>query len=381
MKTAPPHSVFSSALLGLAALTLALLLILCLRPRDVKTLKPPAPIADLPSPQAVWPWPGATRDEPHAGVTHWLDRSASDRTELDLLQFDFTANPRLRLELYDQDEDDPVPLDNGNDYWKMGVGAAARHLNETGRGTVVAAWNGTFFGYDHRSGRPHGIARHVGPVVLRGKVRYNVGNHRWTFGVRHGSHGPTFAVFHLPDRAMLEREFAYAASGVQCLVREGQPLRLQPFPRPGEPPPPSPVPSTPEEAGHIPWVDHMKTSRTSLGWSRDGRRLWLLIASEPDHETASKAALRAGEVGTGGWTLADLQRFWLARKAWGAVNLDGGGSTQMTYLRAGDMYELVPPRQAAPQRRLSFPPTFAGAPQGGALMYLYVRDPGEVAPY
>src|SRR5437763_4034906 len=100
--------------------TIAGLLPGCASTRATSSIVPKQAV-EIPSPLATWPWPRAARDTPDAGVTHWLDRSSQDGTVLDLLQFDFTANPRLRLELYDQDEDDPVPFDNSVDYWARGI--------------------------------------------------------------------------------------------------------------------------------------------------------------------------------------------------------------------------------------------------------------------
>src|SRR5207302_809080 len=136
---------------------------------------------------------------------------------------------------------------------------------------------------------------------------------------------PEFKAIHLPNAGVMEREFDFGAGGAQCLVRDGQDLILRPPPAIGAPIPKGPFPSTESEAGHIPMVDHMLTSRTSLGWSKDSRRLYLLIVKEPDSEMASALAFRHGEPESGGWSVAELQRFWLSLGVWGAVNLDGGG--------------------------------------------------------
>jgi hypothetical protein len=296
---------------------------------------------------------------------------------LDLLEFDFAANPRLRLELYDQDEDDAVPFDNRVEYWSRGVAAATAHLEKTGRGPVLAAWNGLFFATENGNWGQGGVGAPIAPVVLRGRTRHNVGDHRWTFGVRQNAEGPHFQVFHLPNRTTREREFTFAAGSAQCLLREGQPLRLEPLPGPDSPSPPSPVPSTPQEAGHIRGVDHVKTARTSMGWSRDSRRLALLVVKEPDHEAASTLALRRQLPIEGGWSVADLQRFWQSRGMWGAVNVDGGNVTQLLFRRADRRYELVPPRWSSPEMRTTLPPNLSGAPEGGTLMYFYIREAAD----
>jgi hypothetical protein len=123
-----------------------------------------------PSSGSAWPWPDAAPTHPHPGVTRWSARTEDD-TELDLVEFDFAANPRLRLRLYDQDQDDANPGDDRVDYSPRGAGAVTRSLNAGGKGRVVAAWNGTFFAAERQQWGEKGIAHHIGPVVLNGKVR------------------------------------------------------------------------------------------------------------------------------------------------------------------------------------------------------------------
>jgi hypothetical protein len=364
-------------LLAAACLTTVIVLAGCNRQAQPPVSNPPLPAArqDVPSALTSWPWPKARKETLHKGITHWVDRSSPDGTVLDLLEFDLAVNPTLRLELYDQDEDDAHPFDDSTDYYSQGVGWAVHHLNASGRGKVMAAWNGLFFTTDHRAtSNPHGIGRHVAPVVLRGKPYFNVGNHRWTFGVHKNRSRQVFKTLHLPDFATMAREFTFAAAGAQCLIKEGRPLRLQPFPTPGVTLPRNSVPSTPQEAGYIPTVDHMKTSRTSMGWSKDSRKLYLLVVKEPDNETVSALELRHGLVMTGGWMVSDLQKFWKAKGVWGAVNVDGGNVTQAAFLRPSGRYELLP---AGSPARLTFGPDMTNAPGGGSIMYWSVREEGK----
>jgi hypothetical protein len=113
-----------------------------------------------------------------------------------------------------------------------------------------------------------------------------------------------------------------------------------------------------------------------MAWSRDNAHFYLLVVKEPDDESFSFIARYTRQPGDGGWTVADLQQFWKAFGAWGAVNLDGGDVTQLAALRAGGRYLLVPPAWASKKRELSFSPRFWRAPQGGSIMYFYVRDTG-----
>src|SRR5262249_16669731 len=131
----------------------------------------------------------------------------------------------------------------------------------------------------------------------------------------------------------MQREFTTAAGGAECLIREGQPLHLHPYPRPDDPAPKQPVPSTPDEAGYIPDIDHLKTSRVSMGWSKDSQQFYLLFVMEPDDENTSIAQYRSRAIQTGGWMVADEQQFWQKFGVWGAVNSDGGNAAQLAELQ------------------------------------------------
>jgi hypothetical protein len=320
------------------------------------------------------PWPDVKMVQRPPGVTHLKATDPSDNTSLHLFVFDFRRNSRLHFALYDQDEDDAVPGDDAVDVWSKGLGNVLRHLNHDHHRRVISAWNGLFFATDHKVANPHGVARHVAPVVLNGKAFYNIGNHRWAFGCQRKSNGIAFKVLHLPGNQELQKEFTYAACGAQCLIRDGKPLRLQPFPQPGEQIPRAAPEGTSDGAGYIPIVDHMKTSRTSVAWLKDNSTLYLLIVKEPDSEMESALAVRHGQPGAGGWTLADLQRFWLSKKVWGAVNLDGGDITQAAWLHPDGSYRAVPPRAATPLSEITlgskaFPPLTSGS-----IMYFYIWE-------
>jgi hypothetical protein len=333
------------------------------------------------SPMAKWPLPGAKTITLRPGVTHTFARGA-DGTEIDFLDFDFAVNPKLRFEIFDQDEDDEKPLDNHVLYWNRNVARATKELNAQGRGPIVAAWNGAFFGYNNRSGAED--AFHVSPVVLRGKARFNTANHRWAWGVKQTVAGPQWKVFFKPSRQTLEREFDYAAGSVQCLVKDGKPLLTEPFPPIGGSFKEQPVPSSPEEAGHIPHFDHMRTCRASIGWSRDNKHLYLLTVKEPDDEGSSSVALswavRGGPIPggmllTGGWTVPDVQQFWLSKGVWGAINSDAGGVLQLVFRHPKGNYTFVPPRQETGIKRIETDVNWNGAIEGGgAIMYFLVRE-------
>lgn len=311
--------------------------------------------ASLPSPSATWPWPGALESQPQQGLSLWTF-SDQDGTSLELYRFDFIANRKLHFGLYDQDEDDSNPFDNKADFFANGVGLVTKHLNDTGRGRVLLAWNGLFFAYQRTPGAPpHGWATHIGPAVLDGRMHYNVGQHRWTFGVKYDSKGmPKFKALRLPDIGRLETEFDNAADGAQCLVQNGKPVE-------------------PTLAG-IPKVDEIKTSRTSIGWSKDSRFLYVLIVLEPDTETASLNELRQARPQNGGWNFADLQRFWTKLGVDDAVNSDGGAETQRARLQKDGSYDLIISQLSKSPRHMILPRGFRSAPDGGSLMTFYVSD-------
>ncbi len=334
------------------------------------------PSVAAPSELAVWPWPGAISRTTSPGVTHWL-ATQKDGTTCDLMRFDFAANPRLELGLYSQDQDDEKPWDNVVEWWPMGVGQATKHLNQSGKSSIVAAWNGPFFGYYHE--KKPGRAFHLAPVVIDGEVHHNTGNYRWTLGWNNTPTGPRLQTVHLAKRPQLER-FDFASGTLQNLIQNGKPLQIRAFPRPGEAFPKPPVASTPQEAGHIPFFDHAKFSRASMAWSKNGKQLWMILVREPkgDDEGTSINKLLRGQTQSGGWSVPDLQRFWQAFVArglvWNAINSDAGDVGQLAFRLPDGKYELIPPRNASPFERRVFDSSFQNAPQGGALMVFWVRE-------
>ncbi|MCE9559534.1 MAG: phosphodiester glycosidase family protein [Armatimonadetes bacterium] len=326
------------------------------------TVKITGPVASM---DATWPWVGVKEEAIHKGVTRWFNPRTRDNSTLELFRFDFKANPSLKFEMYDQDEDDAVPFDNKTDFFDRNVAEIAKHLSDQKRGIVIAAWNGLFHGYDRSVAiPPHGLATHIGPNVIRGKGRYNYGSIRWGFGVKGGA----FVISHQPTVKQMEATMDFGAIGAQCLILDGKPLKLQDFPKPDDLPLKTPVPSTPMEAGHIPSVDFLKTSRTSMAWSKDNRYFYLLVVTEADNEVQSKLALRdRSDRPDGGWTLSDLQRFWVDFGADFAINSDGGIATQLVYRRTTGDYEFLPAFFVG-KGRMTIGKDFSGAPKGGGSL-------------
>ncbi len=350
-----------------------------------RTLPPvvPLPAPPVPSPLAIWPWPRAVRDTPHAGVTHWLDTSSPDGTVLDFFDFDLGRNPGLRFEIYDRDQDDAHPFDDTADCWPHGVGWATQHLNAIGRGQVVAAWHGLFFNCDAAARGKSAdlksiyIGHHVTPVVIDGRVHCNVGQARWTFGAQYDKRGrATFKTLLMPNRATLAKSFTFASGGAQCLIKDGRAQKLHPWPNMSDPEPHQPVPCAADEAGYIPNVDWIQTTRATVGWSQDQKHFYLLFVKQTGTEGAGVMASHGHGPPCGGWTVSDEQRFWLAKSVWGAINSDGGDVGQLTFLQPDGNYLLLPAVGGGSGGRLTVPPTFPNAPPGGTLLYFYVRDAG-----
>jgi hypothetical protein len=316
---------------------------------------------ESPAADRTWPWQGVVVDRPRPGVTHWR-KTATDGTGLELIRFDFSANPRLRFEMYDQDQDAPQPWTNRVRFFGLGVTQATAHLDAIGRGQVIAATNGMFF---HSTGDgPEGYASHVSPVVVDGEPHLAGGeNVRWTFGVKYIDGKPHFDAYHTPDRATLAAKFDFAAGGAQVLIWDGV------------------VAASPAE--HMSYesaFESMRTSRVAWGWSRDSRLLYLLFVKEPDSEIVSKIAAKRHIYLGGGWMLSDERSFFQSLGVWRAFNSDAGDVAQMLLLRGDGKYDLVPPKTNLAKMRQTIPadssggPNAASTPRHGSLMYWYVRE-------
>ena len=277
----------------------------------------------------------------------------------------------MRFGLWDSDLDASPDQNNPRNrfpYWQNGIASQAAAMNK--RGDLVACWNGAFFRVAQRQ------TAHFRPrfstcrrSCATGRAYYPGVNHRWTWGAQTRDGQPHFKLQHQPQFAALPRDFDAATGTLQALMIDGKPLALRPYPWFGELPQKPPIASTPREAGHIPTLDWMHTSRTGAGWNEAGK-LWILIVKEPDGEAPSRALFNRRERGRGGWTLADEQRFWLAMRAQvgvqSAVGLDGGDVAQAAWRRPDDTFEVLAPRIALPEtqsatKRLTVKPNFAGA--------------------
>ncbi len=254
------------------------------------------------------------------------------------------------------------------------------------RGDLIACWNGGFWGLLNRRPRAADRAFHLSPVVVQGRAHYRGFNHRWTWGAQFKNGVPMWKLQHKPAFETLEDNFDCATGTLQALVKDGEALALRPYPAAGEQPQKPPIGSTPREAGHIPTLDWMHTSRVSAGWN-EGGKLWVLVVKEPDGEKDSRASVSQRQRGRGGWTLADAQRFWLSMRAAvgvrGAVGFDGGDVAQAAWRKPNGSFEVLVPRIALPHSqsatlRLQSDGKFQNRRiqnlRGGALSYFFVSE-------
>jgi len=316
---------------------------------------------DAPSSDAVWPWPGVASESPVRGETHWR-KTTSDGTDVELFRFDFAANPRLRFEMYDQDQDAPKPWTDRVAFYDRGVAQAAAHLDAIWRGKVIVATNGMFFnatGYG-----PGDFANHVSPVVVDGVPHYTGGeNYRWTFGVKYIGGKPQFDAYHTPGKQTLATRFDFAAGAAQVLIWDGVAAA-----------------SPAEYEGYDSVFEKMRTSRVAWGWSKDNSNLFLLFVKEPDAAAASQFAAKHHLYLGGDWMLADERHLFAQLGVWRPFNSDAGDVGQLIAFRPDGKYDLVPPKTVFPAMRLTLPatktgaPDASGAPHAGSLMNWYVRE-------
>ena len=140
-------------------------------------------------------------------------------------------------------------------------------------------------------------------------------------------------------------------------------------------------------------ADWAKISRVSLGWNRDGSKLWMLCVHDPEAESASRVALSLRVRGSadaqtppivGGWSARDVQNFWKTKGVWGAVLVASGDFAQFAARRSDGQIEFVPShvadifwKTARGRTRLTCPPNLQGAPGGGSALFYWVVREGE----
>jgi len=303
------------------------------------------------------------------GANLRADRPQPDGTGVFFFSFDFAANPNLRLRLYDADSDDASPLDDANtSYMGQSLDLVQKKLDrrlKTEQRKLLCVFNAGFFG-------AHGdrVAHHEAPICVDRVAHYDVDLMRppdqWcVFGVSLAERiSGGAARFRVVSRVPFEQwphEFETGIAGVRPLRLSGNSVPLAPG-----------IGST-----------FLKCSRTSIGWNETADKLFVVIVRDPDSEGASNLQRKSGGQQTGGWDVAEVQKFWQQQNVANAVLLDGGESTQMAwreqsgedvFLRGG-YHSCLPLGHWRGRPVLAFPAMLPRLQNyRGVLNYLYIDD-------
>jgi hypothetical protein len=250
----------------------------------------------------------------------------TDGTMVYLTSFDFQKSA-FKVCIYDCDDDD-VKADNDSNTTYMGqsLPSLIEKLNrrrDPARQRVLCAINGGFFGASGFS-----VAHHEEPIVEDGRARYDVDllrpkDQSCFFAVNspekiHAGQPRFVMASSIPWQSL--PDYQTVLGGVRPLCIDGRSLPLAPG------------------AGST----TLRCSRTSVGWSADGAKLYILIVQDPDGELASQIQRRLHQPQTGGWDVREVQEYWEKKQVPFAVLFDGGESTQLALDVGNNHYRYVP---------------------------------------
>lgn len=244
-----------------------------------------------------------------------------DGTIIYRLTMDAKAPSRLHVMPYDCDQDYDQPHRGGDSNTTfLGQDLARLVAKLDARlpdSPVVCIINGGFFGESGWS-----IAHHEEPMAFEGKSYYPVDL------LRPKDQGCFFLIANDRGRQHFEmassitpedvRRAQYVMGGVRPLRIDGKSLPLAPG------------------AGGT----GLRCSRTSVGWSADGTKFFMLVVHDPDGEMASQLQRRWHRPQTGGWDVREVQQYWEQNGVPYAVLFDGGESTQLALLQPGGYHIL-----------------------------------------
>ena len=295
----------------------------------------------------------------------------AEQTVVCTLTFDFTQQNQFRVGFYDCDSDDDQPYDDSDTTYlgqsieglvdKLGSRSEATHQQ------LLCAINGGFFGASGFS-----VAHHEEPMVQDGRVLYDVDllrpkDQAWFFMVNSSASmsagQPRFSMSpSIPWKEL--GNYQNVLGGVRPLRVNGNSIPLLPG------------------AG----ATTLKCSRTSVGWSADGNKFYVIVVYDPQSEAASQVQRKMHWPHAGGWDVRDVQQFWEQKDVPFALLFDGGESTQLAYRQSDGQYHYILSGYQYTytlgyvfQRPLTFslpilPPS---AGHHGVLNYLYIDGPGN----
>jgi hypothetical protein len=247
---------------------------------------------------------------------------AEDGTVVYSITMDSKSPSGLRLLPYDCDQDYEQPKrgeDANTTFLGQDLSVLVSKLNERSPDSpVICLINGGFFGESGWS-----VAHHEEPMVFGGQSYYPVDLLRPTdqgcfFVITNDQGRQRFAIeSSITPEDVKKSEFVIG--GVRPLLVDGKSLPLAPG------------------AGGT----GLRCSRTSIGWSADGSKFYVLVVKDPDGELASQIQRRMHWPQTGGWDVREVQQYWEQKDVPYAVLFDGGESTQLAILQPPGGYHLL----------------------------------------
>ena len=259
---------------------------------------------------------------PVRGFSVERDAKEKDGTVVFSMTMDAASPSGLWVCPYDCDQDHDQPRegeDANTTFLGQDLSTLVSKLNERSPDSpVVCLINGGFFGESGWS-----VAHHVEPMVFGGQPFYPVDLLRpkdqgcfFIITSNNGRQSFSMASSITPE-VMKRSEFVFG--GVRPLRVDGRSLSLEPG------------------AGGT----GLKCSRTSIGWSADGSKFYVLVVHDPDGESASQIQRRMHRPQTGGWDVHEVQRYWEQKGVPFAILFDGGESTQLAVLQPPGGYHIL----------------------------------------
>lgn len=246
-----------------------------------------------------------------SGITVKTEKPDLEGNVVRLITCDLSKEPDLRFGIYNVDGDDAEPYDNRDSFY-LGLPASvayervSRYLQPGHKLRCMV--NGSFFGANKVW-----TAFYIAPIVYKKQLLYNfhVVSKKWpnqscTLGIAQNQDRP---LFHLidGDRSGKLQHLNTALCGLRKLRDNDMSVSLS------------------KGLGGT----KLRCSRTSVGWSADSKRFYILIVREPDGEASSIRQMESKDKPLGGWDVRRVQKYWEDAGVPNAILFDGGDSTQL----------------------------------------------------
>lgn len=254
---------------------------------------------------SAWSVDSSRTFSPERGVTIKISGPDSQGNTVRFFTFDFNANPKLKIGIYDRDSDDSHPFDNINTSF---FGTPALAVYDKLKQKPIMLMNAGFYCWTE----PGFVGSHVAPMVIDGKAHYNVSYapHYWTWGWKTINGRLKFRLLKDIHYKQLTDYYDNAFGHVAPLVVDHKPMIL---------------------GNKGPGRTWLCCSRASVGWAEDSSKMYVLIVRGRDGERASADMFMYQKRQNSGWNLPQVRSFWLKQGVRQAIALDGGDSTQIVY--------------------------------------------------